>query len=116
MSDRQVYHPALSPDQFGTLLHGTHREMQPGDMVQPPKISGVIESNPAPNLKQWHRQQGHVFATSRFSTATYYADKTGDGGGHVYQVEPTGPVKDDTFHPGGTSFMSRHPMRVVKEY
>ena len=113
MTARQVYHPALSPDQFGTLYHGTHREMAHGDLVQSSGVTGAIEAHPIQEMKALDRQHQHVYATNRFSDAAYYALSAGKGTGHVYKVEPTGAVKTDPNHPG--AFMSRHPMRVVGE-
>ena len=108
-----VYHPALSPEQFGTLYHGSQHTFEVGDLVSPPG-RGSIPAHPAPNLKAVNRQQSHVYATNSRSVADYFAsdkhDNYTDPG--VYQVEPTGAVTLDPYD-GGSAVMSRHPMRVV---
>lgn len=65
----------------------------------------------------------HVYVTKTLDAATWGAEMaTGDGRGHIYLVEPEGPVEDDPNVtdkklPGNPtqSFRTRAPVRIVGE-
>jgi rifampin ADP-ribosylating transferase len=65
----------------------------------------------------------HVYLTETLDAAAWAAElAVGDGPGHIYVVEPTGPVEDDPNvtdkkFPGNPtrSFRTREPVRIVGE-
>lgn len=86
----------LSPDQF---FHGTHVELQPGDMVEP--------GHPARHVRTHGASGDYAYAASRAQDAGFF-------GRHVYQVAPTGPLERDPEDVWNMGFhRSSSPMRVV---
>lgn len=74
------------------------------------RVGGLIK--PGHKLNSWGDEGGprarFVYVSTSRETAEAYADAVGRG--HVYEVEPTGPIVHDRF---GTDFKSEHPFRVV---
>lgn len=102
--------PAVDP---GPFLHGTKATFAPGDLITPGYASNYGE----------RRQANFVYLTATLDAAVWGAElAAGEGRGHVYVVEPTGPIQDDpnltdTKFPGNPtrSYRSRDPLLVVDE-
>lgn len=102
----------LGPDD-GPFFHGTKAVLSPGDLFEPGRLSNFGES----------RVAGHIYFAATLDAAVWGAElSVGDGAGHVYRVEPTGPFEDDPNltdrkFPGNPtrSYRSRQPVRVVEE-
>ena len=79
-----------------TFYHGTSADLKPGDHV--------------------NTNYGWAHATTSKVVAAAYARLR--GGGHVYEVEPEGPVERDT-HVSGigatSSYRTRHGFRVIRQ-
>jgi rifampin ADP-ribosylating transferase len=97
----------------GTYLHGTKADLAIGDLLVPGRLSNFEEG----------RVMNHVYVTETLDAATWGAElAAGEGRGHIYVVEPTGPIEDDPNvtdmkHPGNPtrSFRTREPVRIVGE-
>ena len=97
----------------GAYLHGTKADLAVGDLLRPGRPSNFGAG----------RTAGHVYLTATLDAATWGAElAAGEGRGHIYVVEPTGPFEDDPNvtdkkFPGNPtrSFRSREPLRVVGE-
>jgi rifampin ADP-ribosylating transferase len=91
-------------------FHGTDAVLEPGDFIEPghPHNFPHLEGDP------------EVFFSPHVATAIRYANR-GDGEGHVYQVEPTGPHWLDYEAMSRTpdylqdSRRTDRPLRVVRE-
>lgn len=102
----EIYQPEV-------FLHGTKAELAAGALLIPGRESN-FESG---------RVMNYVYFTATLDAATWGAElAAGDGPGHIYVVEPTGPFEDDPNvtdkrFPGNPtqSFRSREPLRVVRE-
>jgi len=94
--------------------HGTRAQLRPGDLIEPGRVS---------NFGATARKANYVYFTRRLDAAAWGAElAAGDGPGHIYIVEPTGPVEDDPnltnrkFRGNPTkSFRSRAPLRITGE-
>jgi len=100
----------LSPQQFGPMFHGTHRDYQVGDIIAP-------------------RLMAHAYAGYRPHTAAHYAQDRAEGDifgegqasvdgqhvlfGNVYRVEPVDP-SDVEDYPHGGGYRSKKGFRVVE--
>lgn len=84
-----------------SYYHGGRANVRVGDLIKP-----------GHRLNSWGDEGGprahYVYASTDLSTAKDYADAVGRG--HVYEVEPTGPLIQDRHE---TDFKSEHPFRVV---
>lgn len=97
-----------------TLYHGTRADLNPGALIQPGR---------APNFGDRNRVTTHVYFSRTLDAATWGAELAdGDGRGHIYIVEPTGPFEEDPdltnkkFRGNPTkSFRSQEPLRVIGE-
>jgi rifampin ADP-ribosylating transferase len=97
----------------GALLHGTKARLAVGDLLMPGRLSNYEPG----------RVMNHVYLTETLDAAAWAAElAVGDGPGHIYVVEPTGPVEDDPNvtdkkFPGNPtrSFRTREPVRIVGE-
>ena len=93
--------------------HGTKARLAPGDL---------IAAGYASNFGT-RRVAKYVYLTAMLEAATWGAElAVGEGRGHVYIVEPTGPFEDDPNltnqrFPGNPtrSYRTREPLRVVAE-
>lgn len=101
----------------GPFFHGTKETFEVGDQVLVGQSSNFQDD----------RVSNHVYFAALLETAVWGAELAtaltgGDGSGHVYQVEPTGPFEDDPnvtdkkFAGNPTrSYRTRQPMRVISE-
>lgn len=96
-----------------TRYHGTEARLRPGDKITPghSNISGASRDS-----------AGYAHSTgSRQSAEAYSRFKSGGSGGHVYEVEHTGPTERDPNDTGAAgdattgARRSRAPLRVVRE-
>jgi rifampin ADP-ribosylating transferase len=95
------------------LYHGTKADLKPGDLI----AAGYSSNYGAGKKAAW------VYLTATVEAATWGAElAVGDGRGHIYIVEPTGPIADDPNltdkkFPGNPtkSYRTRDPLRVVGE-
>ena len=93
--------------------HGTKATLAPGDLI----VAGY-----ASNFGRC-RNAEYVYLTAMLEAATWGAElAAGEGRGHIYIVEPTGPFEDDPNltdqrYPGNPtrSYRTRDPLRVVAE-
>lgn len=100
-------------DPEGAYLHGTKADLAVGDLLRP-----GVESNYGDR-----ERASFVYLTQTLDAATWGAElAVGEGRGHIYRVEPTGPIEDDPNltdkrFPGNPtrSYRSREPLRVVAE-
>jgi hypothetical protein len=81
----------LSPAQF---FHGTAHDLKPGDLIDPGRER-------SPDYEDPHGPYAYLSRSPDYS-GTY---------GHVYHVEPTGPVETDIYEP--KQYRSASPLRVV---
>lgn len=97
----------------GTIFyHGTKAALEVGDLIAPGFGSNFAE-----------RGLKHVYFTATLDAATWGAELAkGEGRGHVYLVEPTGPFEDDPNLtdkrlPGNVtaSYRSVDPLRITGE-
>jgi rifampin ADP-ribosylating transferase len=97
----------------GAYLHGTKAVLSVGDLLVPGR-----ESNYEPG-----RIMNHIYLTQTLDAAVWGAELApGDGRGHIYIVEPLGPIEDDPNVtdkklPGNPtrSYRSKQPLRVIGE-
>ena len=97
----------------GIYYHGTKAALAPGDLI----VAGC------PSNFGKRRNARYVYLTAMLEAATWGAElAAGEGRGHIYIVEPTGPFEDDPNltdqrFPGNPtrSYRTRDPLRVVAE-
>ncbi|MCL3836526.1 NAD(+)--rifampin ADP-ribosyltransferase [Aeromicrobium duanguangcaii] len=97
----------------GPFFHGTKAVLSPGDLLEPGRRSNFGEN----------RTAGHIYFAATLDAAVWGAElSVGEGRGHIYRVEPTGPFEDDPNltdkkFPGNPtrSYRSKQPIRVVEE-
>lgn len=100
-------------DDPGPFFHGTKAALSPGDLLTPGWRSNYGS----------RRESRHIYFTaSREGAPLAAALAQGDGPGHVYRVEPLGPIEDDPNvtdkrFPGNPtrSYRTTEPLRVVEE-
>ena len=93
--------------------HGTHADMNPGDLIEPGYRSNFGKRDKA----------NFVYLTATLDAAVWGAELSlGAGRGRIYTVEPTGPIMDDPNltdkkFPGNPtkSYRSSAPLRVTGE-
>ena len=93
--------------------HGTKATLAPGDLIAAGYTSNFGK----------RRLARYVYLTAMLEAATWGAElAVGEGRGHIYIVEPTGPFEDDPNltdqrFPGNPtrSYRTRDPLRVVAE-
>ena len=93
--------------------HGTKATLAPGDLIAAGYTSNFGK----------RRIARYVYLTAMLEAATWGAElAVGEGRGHIYIVEPTGPFEDDPnltnqrFLGNPTrSYRTRDPLRVVAE-
>ena len=93
--------------------HGTKARLAPGDLI----VAGYTSNFGKRRLARY------VYLTAMLEAATWGAElAVGEGRGHIYIVEPTGPFEDDPnltnqrFLGNPTrSYRTRDPLRVVAE-
>ncbi|RDY68646.1 NAD(+)--rifampin ADP-ribosyltransferase [Lysobacter soli] len=96
-----------------TYYHGTKADLAIGALIEPGRASNYGKRAPAK----------FVYLSATLDAAIWGAElAVGEGRGHVYIVEPTGPIEDDPNltdkrFPGNPtkSYRSAHPFRVVGE-
>jgi len=94
------------------FYHGTKAELEVGSLIRPGFGSNFVE-----------RGLKHIYFTATLETATWGAELAkGEGRGHIYIVEPTGPFEDDPNLtdkrlPGNmtASYRSLDPLRITGE-
>lgn len=101
----------------GPFFHGTKVAFAPGDELVAGRGSNYHGG----------RVSNHIYFSALLEPAVWGAELAvaltgGDGPGHVYVVEPTGPFEDDPNvtnkrFPGNVtrSYRTRDPMRIVSE-
>jgi Rifampin ADP-ribosyl transferase len=95
-----------------TFYHGTKADLAVGDLIWPGFGSNFVD-----------RGLKHIYFTATLDAATWGAELAkGEGRGHIYIVEPTGPFEDDPNltdkkFPGNitASYRSKDPLRVTGE-
>lgn len=100
-------------DDPGPFFHGTKAQLNSGDMI----VAGYSS-----NFGQ-RRKANHVYITATLDAAVWGAElAVGEGDGHIYEVEPTGPIENDPNltdkkFPGNPtrSYRTREPVRVIGE-
>ncbi len=97
----------------GPFYHGTKAQLRPGDLLEAGRDSNFEEG----------RVSNNIYFSATLDAAAWGAELgRGEGRGHIYIVEPTGPFEDDPnltnkrFRGNPTkSYRSRHPIRIVGE-
>lgn len=97
----------------GAYLHGTKADLAIGDVLVPGRTMNHDEG----------RVANHVYMTLTLDAAVWGAELArGEGRGHVFVVEPVGPVEDDPNvtdkkFPGNPtrSYRTRGPVTIVGE-
>jgi rifampin ADP-ribosylating transferase len=97
----------------GPFYHGTKATLRVGDLLTPGRDSNFQDG----------RTMNHIYFSATLDAATWGAELgRGEGRGHIYIVEPTGPFEDDPnltnkrFRGNPTrSYRSRDPLRVIGE-
>ncbi len=95
-----------------TFYHGTKANLNVGDLIRPGFGSNFVE-----------RALKHIYFSATLDAAAWGAElASGEGGGRIYIVEPTGPFEDDPNltdkkFPGNTtaSYRSLDPLKVTGE-
>jgi len=95
------------------FLHGSKAALKPGELIEPGRASNYGARDTA----------AFVYLTATLDAATWGAELAlGEGRGHIYIVEPTGPIEDDPNltnkkFPGNPtrSYRTKSPLRVVGE-
>jgi hypothetical protein len=103
----------VQPDDPGPFFHGTKAVVRPGDLLSPGRDSNYGSGATV----------RFIYLTATLDAATWGAELAqGDGPGHIYRVEPTGPFEDDPNltdqrFPGNPtrSYRTREPLRVLGE-
>jgi rifampin ADP-ribosylating transferase len=94
--------------------HGTRADLQVGDLIKPGHAANF---GPTPRIANY------IYFTRTLDAAAWGAElAAGEGRGHIYIVEPTGPIEEDPnltnkrFRGNPTkSFRSREPLRITGE-
>lgn len=97
----------------GPFYHGTKAALGVGDVLVPGYGSNFEEG----------RVSNNIYFSATLDAATWGAElAAGEGEGHIYEVEPTGPFEDDPNltnkrFPGNPtrSYRTPHALRVVAE-
>ena len=97
----------------GAFYHGTKAALSPGELLEPGHNSNFGTGQKA----------NFIYLAGTLDAATWGAEiAAGEGPGHIYRVEPTGPIEDDPNltdkkYPGNPtkSYRTRQPLRVVSE-
>jgi Rifampin ADP-ribosyl transferase len=97
----------------GPFYHGTKAVLKLGDLLEPGYSSNYGE----------RKKANYVYLTATMDAAVWGAElAVGDEPGHIYRVEPTGPIENDPNltdkkFPGNPtrSYRTQHPLRVVDE-
>jgi rifampin ADP-ribosylating transferase len=97
----------------GPFFHGTRAILKVGDMLAPGYRSNF----------GGRKKANYVYLTATMDAAIWGAELAmGDGPGHIYRVEPTGPIEDDPNltdkkFPGNPtkSYRTERPLRVAGE-
>jgi rifampin ADP-ribosylating transferase len=111
MDDKPV---TSGPNDPGPFFHGTKADLAAGDLLGPGNAS---------NFGEHRKQANFVYMAATLDAAVWGAELAqGEGRGHIYRVEPTGPFEDDPNltdkrFPGNPtrSYRTRDPLRVVEE-
>ncbi len=102
------------PEPDGTVLyHGTKVQLKVGDVIGPGYVSNYGS----------RRTAKYVYFSATLEAATWGAElAVGEGRGHIYSVQPTGPYQNDPNltdkkFPGNPtrSYRSAHPLRITGE-
>ena len=109
MAEAEIY----GPDDPGPFFHGTKVALAPGDLIEAGRDSNYGE----------RRVANFVYMAATMDAAVWGAElASGEGRGHIYRVEPTGPFENDPnltdqrFAGNPTrSYRTREPLRVVEE-
>lgn len=97
------------------FYHGTSAELKRGDLVDPNRELGIRRRGQALYVYMTTSLEAARNYGTYKASADYYRGEV-NATGHVYQVEPTGPVEiDDTVDPRFAAYRSRHPLRVIRE-
>lgn len=103
----------LNPRQF---FHGTGAPLKPGESVLPRSATGAAptypDSSEDPRSGQYNAGGFSYLTTDPKMAVSFARDHAG---GRVYQVKPTGPVEPDPEDSGGTMFMTKKPLTVVRQ-
>lgn len=117
----------LSPHQFvGPWYHGTTSEFEPGEELTTRGAKQHLMANGVRPEAAQHRQ---IYVTQSLGMARTMATTDYERPGHVYRVEPTGPLTADpeVSRPGWInsigrldenptqSYMTSAPVRVVRK-
>ncbi len=97
----------------GPFYHGTKAHLRRGELLEAGRDSNFEDG----------RVSNNIYFSATLEAAIWGAELgRGEGRGHIYLVEPTGPFEDDPnftnkrFRGNPTkSYRSRHPLRVVGE-
>ena len=97
----------------GPFFHGTKAALVPGQVLEAGRNSNYGTGQAA----------NFVYLSATMDAAIWGAELAiGDGPGHIYRVEPTGPTENDPNltdqrYPGNPtrSYRTRDPIRVVEE-
>ncbi|POH64790.1 MULTISPECIES: NAD(+)--rifampin ADP-ribosyltransferase [Cryobacterium] len=97
----------------GALFHGTKADLAAGELLIPGRRSNFGGG----------RSANHVYVTATLDAATWGAElAAGEGRGHIYIVQPLGPLEDDPNvtdkkFPGNPtrSYRTREPVKVIGE-
>ncbi len=95
------------------FYHGTKADLKPGDLIEPGFNSNYGQ----------RKKAKYIYLTATLDAAVWGAElASGENGGRIYIVEPTGEFEDDPNltdkkFPGNPtkSYRSVHPLRVVGE-
>lgn len=100
------------------MYHGTHIPREEGDLISPGHESVWKDQRPE-TIRHVHFTQDSCLADDYAWAATHKRGLPGNG--HVYEVEPTGPVKHDPEYSEElrkktppSHWRSEHPLRVVR--
>lgn len=107
----QLSYPSEPGD--GPFFHGTKAALVRGDLLEAGRSSNYGTA-PTANF---------VYLSATMDAAIWGAElATGNGPGHIYRVEPTGPMENDPNvtdqrYPGNPtrSYRTRDPLRVLEE-
>lgn len=110
IKNEQTLSGSLDP---GPFYHGTKATLKPGDLLEPGYSSNYGE----------RKKANYVYLTATMDAAVWGAElAVGNEPGHIYLVEPTGPIENDPNltdkkFPGNPtrSYRTQHPLRVVDE-
>lgn len=101
-----AFDPAEPRDSKGKWFHGTSYAHQPGDIISPPGGETGFD-----RMFMIHSQKAASHYARTQATYRYSDEGVKTARPHVYEVEPVGPVTDETEHQGS----SARQLRVVRE-